>query len=84
MNVAKKAISAKIDDRLLKETDRLAHRLKVPRNRALEEGLALWGEKKRRELLAQEFRRASLAVRKESLANAREWEVALNDGLGDE
>lgn len=72
--MAKKALSAKLDEALLAKADRLARRLHVPRNRAIEEGLELWVREKSRELLAREMREASLSVRKESLLTAREWE----------
>jgi hypothetical protein len=77
----KKALSAKLDDALLAKADRLARKLHVPRNRAIEEGLALWIREKSRELLAQEMKEASHAVRKESLLTAREWDFTLEDGM---
>jgi len=77
----KKALSAKLDDALLAKEDRLARKLHVPRNRAIEEGLALWIREKSRELLAQEMKEASHSVRKESLLTAREWDFTLEDGL---
>jgi metal-responsive CopG/Arc/MetJ family transcriptional regulator len=79
----KKAISAKLDERLLAEADRLAQRLKTSRNRAVEDGLQMWIESKSRELLALEMKKASLATRKESLLSAREWESSLEDGAED-
>ena len=80
----KKALSAKLDDQLLAQADKLAERLHVPRNRALEEGLRLWVDKKSRELLAKKMEDASLSVRKESLKTTEEWEAAESDGLDDE
>ena len=79
----KKAISAKLDDQLLQEADKLARRFKVARNRAVEEGLKLWVDLKTRELLALKMKEASFATRKESRASTREWEAALMDGLDD-
>ena len=79
--MSKKALSAKLDDSLLEEADRLARRFKVPRNRAIEEGLRLWVREKSRELLAMKMKEASLATRKESLAEAKVWETTLEDGL---
>lgn len=79
--MSKKAISAKLDKDLLEEADRLARRFKVPRNRAVEDGLRMWIDSKSRELLALQMKEASLATRKESLISAREWEGALEDGM---
>jgi metal-responsive CopG/Arc/MetJ family transcriptional regulator len=77
--VTKKPLSAKLDEALLEKVDRLARKLHVPRNRAIEEGLALWIKEKSRELLAKEMEVASHAVRKESLLSAREWDFSLED-----
>ncbi len=77
----KKALSAKIDEELLQRTDRMARKLKTPRNRAIEEGLELWLAKHSREALAEEFRKASWQARESSLAEAQEWDEALLDGL---
>lgn len=77
----RKALSAKLDQSLLETADRMARRLKISRNRVIEEGLRLWVREKSREMLAAEMRQASLAVRRESLAEAREWESTLEDGL---
>ncbi len=82
--MSKRALSAKLDDSLLSQTDQLVKLFKIPRNRALEEGLRLWVDLKSRELLARKMKEASLAVRKESLKNAGEWDEALQDGLGDD
>ena len=77
----KTALSAKIDQVLLTQVDQIAHQLKIPRNRALAEGLKLWVDAKSREILASKMKEASLATRKESLRNAKEWESTLSDGL---
>ena len=82
--MSKKALSAKLDDSLLAEADQLARRLKIPRNRAIEEGLRLWVHQKSQEELAAKMREASLATRKESLDETRTWDVTLMDGLPDE
>jgi len=77
----KTALSAKIDPILLSQVDQIAHQLKIPRNRALAEGLKLWIDLKSREILATKMKAASLATRKESLRTAKEWESTLLDGL---
>ncbi len=79
--MSKTALSAKLDEALLEDADRLARRLKIPRNRAIEEGLRLWVDLKSRELLASKMREASLATRAESLRESKEWERSLADGL---
>lgn len=79
--MGKKALSAKLDEDLLSKADRLARNLRVPRNRAIEEGLALWVKERSRELLAQKMKEASYSVRKESLLSAREWDFSLEDGM---
>ena len=82
--MSKTAISAKLEDQLLKKTDELAEKFNIARNRAVEEGLQLWVDLKSRELLAIRMKEASLATRKESRESAQEWENALNDGLAKE
>ena len=82
--MAKVAISAKLESDLLAETDRIAEVLHIARNRAVEEGLRLWIRKKSREMLANQMKVASLAVRKESSEVAHEWTKANADGLEDE
>ena len=79
--MSKKAISAKLDDFLLQEADRLARKFKVPRNRAVEEGLQMWVNQKSKELLALKMKEASLATRKESRQVSEEWASTLSDGL---
>jgi predicted transcriptional regulator len=77
----KTALSAKIDPELLADVDRVAHHLKILRNRALSEGLKLWVDTKSREILAKKMKEASLSVRAESLKSAKDWETSLLDGL---
>ncbi len=80
----KRAISAKLDDELLTEADRLARKFKIARNRAVEDGLRMWVAKKSKELLAQQMREASLLTRKESQLLSKEWDSTLEDGLDNE
>jgi metal-responsive CopG/Arc/MetJ family transcriptional regulator len=77
----KMAISAKLDQILLAQVDKLARELKIPRNRALAEGLRLWVSSKSKEILANKMKQASIATRKESLSISKEWEPTLLDGL---
>ena len=79
--MSKTAISAKLDAALLNEADALATQLKIPRNRAVEEGLKMWVSLKSRELLALKMKEASLATRKESRESAQDWDTTLLDGL---
>ena len=81
--MSKTALSAKLDNVLLAEADQIARRLKIPRNRAIEEGLRLWVNQKYREALAKKMKEASLATREESLNDAKAWEGSLKDGLAD-
>lgn len=81
--MSKQSISAKLNPKLLQKTDQLARRLKLSRNKAVEEGLQMWIETRSRELLADEFKKASLEVREESLKDAKDWEIALLEGLND-
>ena len=81
--MSKRAVSAKLDDFLLQEADKLARRFKIARNRAVEEGLRMWVDQKSRELLALKMKEASLATRKESSQVAEEWSSTLDDGLDD-
>ena len=82
--MSKKALSAKLDNSLLAEADRLAHHLKIPRNRAIEEGLRLWVRQKYREAMTIKMKEASLATRKEGLTEAKTWESILGDGLDEQ
>lgn len=82
--MSKRALSAKLDDSLLAEADQLARRLKIPRNRAIEEGLKLWVQLKSREALAIKMKEASFATRKESLMETQAWDSTLTDGLDDD
>jgi hypothetical protein len=79
--MSKIALSTKIDETLLIEVDKITKALKIPRNRALNEGLRLWIDIKAKEILSLEMKEASLATRKESLATAKDWEPSLADGL---
>ena len=79
--MSKVAISAKLESDLLAETDFIAQKLHIARNRAVEEGLRLWIRKKSREMLAHQMKLASLSSRNESHEVEQEWSGTHLDGL---
>ena len=73
-----KTLSLKLDDSIFQETERLVKEIKQPRNRYINEALALYNKIQNRKYLAEQFKTESKLVREESLNVLAEFENLLN------
>jgi hypothetical protein len=62
-----KTISLKIDDSVFGETEKILSRIKVPRNRYINEAIEFYNRLKKRQILEQKLKNESELVSKESL-----------------
>ena len=67
-------INLKLDDELVERTTRLARQLCLKRAAYIRQALDYFNEKTERELLTEQFKRASVKCRRESLKVCREFE----------
>ena len=69
-----KTVSLKIDDSIFIETEKILSRLKVPRNRYINEAIDYYNRIKKRQILEQKLKRESELVKKESLNVLKDFE----------
>jgi hypothetical protein len=69
-----KTVSLKIDDSVFGETEKILSRLKVPRNRYINEAIDCYNRIKKRQLLEHKLKRESELVKKESLNVLKDFE----------
>lgn len=75
-----KTLSLKLDDEIFEETDRLAGKLKMARNRYINEALRVFNMLNNRKFLKQKLARESGQVSKDSMNVLKELEK-ITDGL---
>ncbi len=69
-----KTVSLKIDDSVFGETEKILSRIKVPRNRYINEAIDYYNRIKKRQILEQKLKRESELVKKESLSVLKDFE----------
>jgi hypothetical protein len=69
-----KTVSLKIDDSIFGETEKILTRIKIPRNRYINEALDYYNKIQRRQLLEKKLRIESGLVRKDSLNTLKDFE----------
>ena len=69
-----KTVSLKIDDSVFGETEKILSRIKVPRNRYINEAIDYYNRIKKRQLIEQKLKKESELVKKESLSVLRDFE----------
>ncbi len=75
-----KTLSLKLDDEIFEETDRIAGKLNIARNRYINEALEAYNRLVSREILKEKLRRESNQVSKTSMEVLSELEK-ISDGL---
>jgi hypothetical protein len=70
-----KTVSLKIDDSVFRETEKILSRIKVPRNRYINEALEFYNRIKKRQLLEHKLERESDLVKGESLNALMDFET---------
>ncbi len=69
-----KTVSLKIDDSIFGETEKILSRIKIPRNRYINEALEYYNKIQRRQLLEKRLKNDSNLVKKESMIVLKEFE----------
>lgn len=75
-----KTVSLKIDDAVFTEAEKILSRLKVPRNRYINEAIDYYNKAQRRQLLEAKLKAESRLVKKESMKVLAEFEQADHEG----
>jgi hypothetical protein len=69
-----KTVSLKIDDSVFGETEKILSRIKVPRNRYINEAISYYNRIKKRQILEHKLKKESDLVKKESLSVLNDFE----------
>jgi hypothetical protein len=69
-----KTVSLKIDDSIFGETEKILSRIKVPRNRYINEAIDYYNRLQRRHILEKKLKTESGLVKKDSLNILKEFE----------
>jgi hypothetical protein len=69
-----KTVSLKIDDSIFGETEKILSRIKVPRNRYINEAIDYYNRIKKRQILEHKLKKESELVKKESLHVLNDFE----------
>jgi len=71
---AMKTVSLKIDDSVFGETEKILSRIKVPRNRYINEAIGYYNRIKKRQILEHNLKKESELVKQESLSVLKDFE----------
>ena len=71
---AMKTVSLKIDDSVFGETEKILNRIKIPRNRYINEAIDYYNRIKKRQILEHKLKMESDLVKKESLSILNDFE----------
>lgn len=69
-----KTVSLKIDDSIFNETELILSRVKMPRNRYINEALAYYNRVQKRQMLEKKMKSESALVKNDSLSILHEFE----------
>jgi predicted transcriptional regulator len=69
-----KTVSLKIDDSIFGETENILSRIKIPRNRYINEALEYYNKLQRRQLLEKRLKSDSDLVKKDSIKILKDFE----------
>ncbi len=69
-----KTVSLKIDDSIFEETEKILSRIKVPRNRYINEAIDYYNRIKKRQIIEHKLKKESDLVKKESLSVLNDFE----------
>jgi len=69
-----KTVSLKIDDSIFGETEKILTRIKMPRNRYINEALDYYNRVQRRQILEKRLKIESNLVKKDSLNTLKDFE----------
>ncbi len=69
-----KTVSLKIDDSIFGETEKILSRIKIPRNRYINEAIEFYNRHQRRQLLEKTLKKDSDMVKEDSLRVLKDFE----------
>lgn len=69
-----KTVSLKIDDSIFGETEKILSRIKIPRNRYINEAIEYYNRLQGRQILEKRLRSESALVKKDSLNTLKDFE----------
>jgi hypothetical protein len=69
-----KTVSLKIDDSVFGETEKILSRIRVPRNRYINEAIDYYNRIKKRQIIEHKLKKESNLVKKESLSVLNDFE----------
>ena len=69
-----KTVSLKIDDLIFSETENILSRIKIPRNRYINEAIDCYNRIQKRQILEEKLKSDSDLVKKESLSVLKDFE----------
>jgi len=69
-----KTVSLKIDDSVFGETEKILSKIKVPRNRYINEAIEFYNRIKKRQIIEHKLKSESELVKKESLSVLKDFE----------
>jgi hypothetical protein len=69
-----KTVSLKIDDSIFGETERILSRMKIPRNRYINEAIKYYNRLQSRQILEKRLKSESALVKKDSLSALKDFE----------
>jgi hypothetical protein len=73
-----KSLSLKMDDKIFEETEKMLIKVRMNRNRYINEAVAFYNLVQKRKLLSRALKQESKLVRESSMEVLKEWE-RLND-----
>jgi hypothetical protein len=74
-----KTLSLKLDDHIFDETEKLTSKLKMPRNRYINEALSIYNLYNKRRLLKKQLIKESRAVKVDSLEILADFEKLIDE-----
>jgi hypothetical protein len=69
-----KTVSLKIDDSIFGETEKILSRIKMPRNRYINDAIEYYNRFQRRQILEERLKSESALVKKDSLSTLNDFE----------
>jgi hypothetical protein len=70
-----KTLSLKLDDKVYEETEKVLSKMKLPRNRYINEALHLYNQFQKRKLIKSQLKKESKLVAEDSLQVLSEFEM---------
>ena len=74
-----KTLSLKLDDEIFEEAEKITSKLKLPRNRYINEAVSLYNQFNKRRLLKKQLQKESALSRKDSMEILRDFEKLMDE-----